>query len=419
MIRNYLLVSLKVLMRKKFFTFVSLFGISFTLAVLMAGAAFLDHFTAPHPPESQLDRTLYAKTTELKGERNHIISSLSWYIIENYMKRMETPEMISVTRRPVELPAFVGERKLMLSVRYTDTNFWAMRSFQFVEGGPFTETDLENGNLTAVINQRTRDEYFGSSGVVGEWLEVDGIRYLVTGVVGNVPLTQEESYADLWAPLSVARFDRKEVRFFGDFNVAILARSTDDFPRIRDEWKGILAQVDLSPSRHQAKEIWIPIMTRPEYVSTSMKMSLGLADHYEESNVFLFYLALLGGMLLFMLLPTINLVNINLSRIMERSSEIGVRKAFGASRRFLVGQFVTENVVLTMIGGVLGLVFSWVLLRWVESSGLVPDADFSLNLRVFALSFLICLFFGVFSGVYPAWRMSRLHPVDALRGGVS
>lgn len=419
MIRNYLLVSLKVLMRKKFFTFVSLFGISFTLAVLMAGTAFLDHFTAPHPPESQLDRTLYARTTELKGERNHIISSLSWHVIETYMKRMETPELISVTKRPQELPVFVGDRKLMLSVRHTDTNFWTMRSFQFVEGGAFTEADLENGNPVAVINQRTRDEYFGGDGVVGKWLEVDGIRYRVAGVVRNVPLTQEESYGDLWAPLSVARFDRKEVRFFGDFMVSILARSRDDFPRIRDEWKGILAQVDLSSSRRELKEIWIPIMTRPEYVSTNMKMSMGLTDHYEESNVVVFYLALLAGMLLFMLLPTINLVNINLSRIMERSSEIGVRKAFGASRQFLVGQFVTENVVLTLIGGALGFVFSWVLLRWVESSGLIPDAHFSLNLRVFALSFVICLFFGVFSGVYPAWRMSRLHPVDALRGGVS
>ena len=63
-------------------------------------------------------------------------------------------------------------------------------------------------------------------------------------------------------------------------------------------------------------------------------------------------------MLLFMLLPTLNLVNINLSRILERSSEIGVRKAFGASSRTLVGQFVVENLVLTLIGAAVGLVLS-------------------------------------------------------------
>ena len=63
-------------------------------------------------------------------------------------------------------------------------------------------------------------------------------------------------------------------------------------------------------------------------------------------------------MVLFMLLPTVNLVNINLSRILDRSSEIGVRKAFGASSRTLVGQFVVENVVLTLIGAGIGLVLA-------------------------------------------------------------
>src|SRR5256885_1583041 len=62
--------------------------------------------------------------------------------------------------------------------------------------------------------------------------------------------------------------------------------------------------------------------------------------------------------LLFMALPTLNLVNLNVSRILERASEIGVRKAFGASSRALLGQFLVENVVLTLIGGALGLALS-------------------------------------------------------------
>src|SRR5436305_14859400 len=68
--------------------------------------------------------------------------------------------------------------------------------------------------------------------------------------------------------------------------------------------------------------------------------------------------ALLALMLGFMLLPTINLVNINLSRILDRASEIGVRRAFGASSRTLVGQLLIENLVLRLIGAVLGLVLS-------------------------------------------------------------
>jgi putative ABC transport system permease protein len=123
--------------------------------------------------------------------------------------------------------------------------------------------------------------------------------------------------------------------------------------------------------------------------------------------------------ILFMALPAINLVNINLSRILDRSSEIGVRKAFGATSRALVAQFVAENVVLTLIGGVIALVVSTLVLAAINVSGVIPYADLSVNLRVLFWGLLAALFFGVISGVYPAWRMSRLHPADALRGHTS
>jgi putative ABC transport system permease protein len=128
-------------------------------------------------------------------------------------------------------------------------------------------------------------------------------------------------------------------------------------------------------------------------------------------------MALVVGALLFMLLPAINLVNLNVSRILERSSEIGVRKAFGASSWALIGQFLVENVVLTLLGGVLGLAVAWALLASINASGLIPYLDLAMNARVFGWGVFFALVFAVTSGVYPAWRMSRLHPVNALRGG--
>ena len=127
---------------------------------------------------------------------------------------------------------------------------------------------------------------------------------------------------------------------------------------------------------------------------------------------------LLFGMmaLLFVLLPTVNLVNINVSRIMERASEIGIRKSFGASSRTLVIQFIVENVILTLAGGLIGLLLSEVALAAVTRSGLVAYAELGVNWRVFSYGLLLAVVFGIISGVYPAWRMSRLHPVDALQG---
>jgi putative ABC transport system permease protein len=120
---------------------------------------------------------------------------------------------------------------------------------------------------------------------------------------------------------------------------------------------------------------------------------------------------------LFVLLPTINLININVSRIMERASEIGVRKSFGASSRTLVAQFVVENVLLTLVGAAVGFVLSLFVLRAFNESGMIRYAAFAVNGRVFAYGVLLALAFGLLSGVYPAWRMSRMHPVAALKGG--
>ena len=86
-------------------------------------------------------------------------------------------------------------------------------------------------------------------------------------------------------------------------------------------------------------------------------------------------LALAIAAALFMLLPAVNLINLNTSRILERASEIGVRKAFGASSRTLVGQFIVENLVLTLVGAAVGFVLAgWLLQAASTRSGLIEYA---------------------------------------------
>jgi putative ABC transport system permease protein len=116
-----------------------------------------------------------------------------------------------------------------------------------------------------------------------------------------------------------------------------------------------------------------------------------------------------------MILPTLNLVNINITRIMERSSEIGVRKAFGASSRTLVYQFIVENIILTLLGGVIGIILSFVVLQVLNSAHLIANLELSINFTVLFIGLLVCLVFGLISGVYPAWRMSKLNVVTALK----
>jgi putative ABC transport system permease protein len=93
-----------------------------------------------------------------------------------------------------------------------------------------------------------------------------------------------------------------------------------------------------------------------------------------------------------------------------------VRKAFGATSAQLVAQLVLENVLLCLAGGALGLAAAAGVLWWLEGSGLIPYLHVDLNLAVFGYGLLLTLVFGLLSGVVPAWKMSRLAPVHALKG---
>jgi putative ABC transport system permease protein len=122
------------------------------------------------------------------------------------------------------------------------------------------------------------------------------------------------------------------------------------------------------------------------------------------------------AMLLFMLLPALNLVNLNTGRILERRSEIGVRKAFGATSAQLVWQLIVENMLLCVAGGLVGLACARGVLWWLEGSGLIPYLKVDMNFAIFGYGMLLSLIFGLMSGVIPAWKMSRLDPVHALKG---
>jgi putative ABC transport system permease protein len=100
---------------------------------------------------------------------------------------------------------------------------------------------------------------------------------------------------------------------------------------------------------------------------------------------------------------------------MERSSEIGVRKAFGASSGTLVYQFIVENIILTLLGGFIGVILSFVAIQVLNGMNLIPNLVLSINFTVLAIGLLICFLFGLISGVYPAWRMSKLNVVTALK----
>ncbi|MBV6655659.1 MAG: FtsX-like permease family protein, partial [Mameliella sp.] len=99
----------------------------------------------------------------------------------------------------------------------------------------------------------------------------------------------------------------------------------------------------------------------------------------------------------------------------ERSAEIGVRKAFGAHSGSILSQLVFENIVLTFLGGILGWVLALGMIYLVNDSQVLGDTQLQFNTAVFLYSLLICLVFGILSGLLPAYRMSKLQIVNAIK----
>jgi putative ABC transport system permease protein len=419
-LRSHVKLALKVLGRRPFFTAVSLLGVTLTLLVLTVVAALFDHAFAPQAPEVRQDRTLLVFSLELRGDRATSSSQPGYRLLDRYARGLPGVERMSISTQIQSAFSYVGGDRVRSYLKRTDGEFWRIMAFDFVEGGPYTDEDVASARPVAVINTATRDRFFGGGATVGRSFEVEGQRYQVVGVVRDVPFLRLVPFADVFVPLTVAPSDAWKHELRGPFMGVLLARSRGDFPAIQSEFRSRMAAMDLSGTEFktaiaEAETLFATVARM--LLRTGPSRAVFGAGSGPGGFVTRFVTVLSGLALAFMALPALNLVNLSVSRALERAGEIGVRRAFGASKAALVGQFVLENVILTLIGGGIAFVATEVSLRALTASALVPYADFHINGRIFGWGLLFALVFGVLSGAWPAWRLSRLHPVDALRGG--
>lgn len=417
MLISYLRIAWKVLLRRKFFTAISLFGISFTLMILLVVYTIFDHTVGPHMPEKRVDRLVFVTRMQLinKDHNGQSNNSVSYSFLDRYVRSLRTPERVSISQDGInQAVAYLGSQTLKLDRRYTDAEFWQVLDFDFVAGRPYTAGEVRDAAHVTVVNESTGRRYFGTTqGIVGRALEANGVRYQVIGVVRDVPITRSRSYADFWVPITTTTEDLRSADYWGSYQAIVLARSAAEVPRVQQEFAQVVSRVPV-PDPKQFAEVHTFARTLLQSYTAQVDNNAG-----DDGGVGRFVRVVLTLALLFMLLPALSLVNINMSRMLERSAEIGVRKAFGATAGALVGQFLVENIFLTLLGGLLGLGLAAGALHLLNGSHYLPYSHFALNGRVFGVAMVIVLFFGVMSGVYPAYKMSKLQAVKALKGDIT
>ncbi|MEA2325541.1 MAG: putative transport system permease protein [Thermoanaerobaculia bacterium] len=403
-------LALRVLARRKVFTAISLVGITLTLVVLMVATAILDNIFAAGKPESQLDRMLFVSVVGRYSKDSSQTSPPGYGFLQKTIRDLPGAERFAYFTQLRTAVIYSGTQRIETQMKRATPSYWQIFDFHFIEGAPFTAADDAADRPVAVITDALRDKVLGPGPAVGRTVNIGGQVYRVAGVVSRVPITRLSTYAEVWVPVGAVSAELQRATA-GEFNGVVLARSRDNFAAMKREFATRLARYP-NPEGQPDMETRSGLDTAFEAVARPM-----LNNPANQNAALILRTIFIVLALLFMTLPALNLVTLNLSRILERAPEIGVRKAFGAPKRTLIAQFVTENVILTLLGGALGFAGAIIALTALNHTSFIPEAQFNVNLRVFAYGMLIAVFFGVFSGFYPAWKMARLNPVNALRGG--
>ncbi len=285
-------------------------------------------------------------------------------------------------------------------------DYLTVRNVELQEGSFISEGNMLGRSAVAVLGPDTAEALFGrSSGLVGETIRIEGQPFRVIGITvpkGGSGFTNEDDRVLLPLTTAQTRLLRRGGRDEVDMIMA-QAISAQAVPAAQQEI------ADLLRNRHRTAvgEDDFTIFTQQDFLNTAATITGVL-------TIFLGGIAaislLVGGI-------GIGIMNIMLVSVTERTREIGLRKAIGARKSDILIQFLTESSLLSLAGGLLGILLGWALALLVGFIAAANDADLTpfVSLDAVLLATLFSAAVGLFFGLYPAKRAADLEPVEALR----
>jgi putative ABC transport system permease protein len=416
MLKNYFKIFIKVAAQNKLFTFLSLFGISLTIMFVMIFSMTISKITTGSGPEAELKKIVFCDRVKTRSRDMNSTSSCGRMLCEDHLKKVKSAEIISMYCGAFPWEFIFNGKYQMKSQTQTDAEYWDIFNYIFLQGRPFTKEEVINKANLAVISQSLKELLFGEEeNVLGKTVKYTSMNLSIIGVVEDPPETDQNAKGDLFFPYTLRTNDDSYDPYTGEFQVAFKAESSGEFPLIRSEVQDMVAKLD-------AADTTKTVFLSGPYTQLE-KMMVGYGDPEEYSlglNVFRYLLLALA----FIMLPAINLMALNFARIRERGEEIAVRKSFGAASGVLRGQFLFENILMTLSGGLIGIILSYIVVALLGDTfslsvnffSSVP-LTFSFNYLVFVAALVSCLIFGLLSGFLPAVRLSRMKPALYLKGG--
>ena len=280
--------------------------------------------------------------------------------------------------------------------------YYDVQGLQISMGRWLKNTDLENNSYVCVINETAATELIGYEDCVGETISLNGVEYTVVGILADDEdsLTAVFTSGTLVAYIpytSLMRLSDIVTQELTSFYLAAAEGSTLDAAEARME------QILLERFEEDEDAYSISSSNVLEEAMSSITSVLSI---------------LLGGIAgISLVVGGIGIMNIMLVTVTERTREIGIRKAIGASRGTILTQFLMEAVVLCMMGCCLGIFLSWAILQAVNTVVVSTGMRFVLSGGVVLIAVVFCFIIGVVFGLYPANKAAKMKPIDALHYG--
>jgi putative ABC transport system permease protein len=275
---------------------------------------------------------------------------------------------------------------------YTD-----IRNVQVDSGDFITVQDEDSAAKVAVLGPTTRDDLFGEgSDPIGQVIRIKKLEFKVVGVTkakGGSGFNNQDDI--IYVPLSTAQ------RYFTGKNlvstIAIQAVSADSMSQVQADVTTLLLE------RHKIYDATLAdfnVMNQADIMSAASTVT----------STFTLLLGAIAGISL--VVGGIGIMNMMLTIVTERTREIGLRKAIGAKRSEINRQFLAESVLMTFVGGILGVILGWLIALIISRFGSITT---SVTVSSVLLAFGVSAGIGIVFGYYPASRAGKLNPIEALR----